>query len=158
MSASPVASRAFTGRHMAIIMVCFFMVVIGVNLTMAILASKSWTGLVVQSSYVASQHFNSDTAKREAQLARGYELSISYADGHIKLVAKDKAGQALPASSAVLQLFRRSNGAPLRFVCSNGQCITEVELSPGLWRGDLQMSLGGQDAWLQAIEILVKEK
>ena len=49
----------FTGRHMAIIMVAFFGVIIAVNLTMATLASRSWTGLVVKNSYVESQKFNS---------------------------------------------------------------------------------------------------
>ena len=48
----------FTGRHMLAIMLAFFGVIIAVNLVMATLASKSWTGLVVKNTYVASQQFN----------------------------------------------------------------------------------------------------
>ncbi|TIW70058.1 MAG: cytochrome oxidase, partial [Mesorhizobium sp.] len=52
MSAHSQKSREFTGRHMLFIILGFFGVVIGVNLTMATLASKSWTGLVVENTYV----------------------------------------------------------------------------------------------------------
>ena len=50
--------RAFTGRHMAAIMVAFFGVVIVVNLLNARLASSTFGGEVVENSYVASQDFN----------------------------------------------------------------------------------------------------
>ena len=39
-------------------MLAFFGVIIAVNVVMATLASTSWTGLVVENSYVASQEFN----------------------------------------------------------------------------------------------------
>ena len=45
----------FTGFHMLACMIVFFGVIVAVNLTMATLASQSWTGLVVKNSYVASQ-------------------------------------------------------------------------------------------------------
>ena len=52
------APKEFTGRHMLAIMLAFFGTIIAVNLVMAIFASRSWTGLVVKNSYVASQEFN----------------------------------------------------------------------------------------------------
>ena len=45
---SPKIPRIRRGRHMLLIILGFFGVVIGVNVTMATLASKSWTGLVVE--------------------------------------------------------------------------------------------------------------
>jgi nitrogen fixation protein FixH len=51
-------SREFTGRHMLMIMLAFFGVIITVNVVMARFAMTSWTGLVVENSYVASQQFN----------------------------------------------------------------------------------------------------
>lgn len=158
MSVPQPVVRPFTGRHMAIIMVTFFAVVIGVNLTMATLARTSWTGLVVQNSYVASQHFNADTAKREAMLARGYQLKLSYAEGHIALLLKDKQGQPLAVSAVRLQLNRNPNEAPLTMSCANGECATAAKLAPGLWRGDLQIDLKGEETWQQAVEIMVQEK
>ena len=63
----------FSGRHMLLTMLAFFGVIIGVNLTMAWFARSSWTGLVVENSYVASQEFN---AKMEARI-KEYGLSRS---------------------------------------------------------------------------------
>ena len=48
----------FTGRHITIIMVAFFAVVIAVNLLMARYATSTFGGVVVENSYVASQNFN----------------------------------------------------------------------------------------------------
>ena len=45
-------TRTFTGWHMAVITISFFAVIIAVNLTLAVFASTSWTGLVVANSYV----------------------------------------------------------------------------------------------------------
>ncbi|HLA02420.1 MAG TPA: FixH family protein, partial [Aestuariivirga sp.] len=45
--------RTFTGWHMAAITISFFAVIIAVNLTLAVFASSSWSGLVVANSYVA---------------------------------------------------------------------------------------------------------
>ncbi len=56
----------FTGYHMAAIMVSFFGVVIAVNFTMAWYATSSWSGLVVENTYVASQQFNSRAAAMRA--------------------------------------------------------------------------------------------
>ena len=58
MNNQPARPREFTGKHMLVIMFAFFGVIIAVNLTMATFAHTSWSGLVVQNSYVAGQHFN----------------------------------------------------------------------------------------------------
>ena len=60
-------SREFTGRHMLVIMVAFFSVIIAVNLTMAFFARSSWTGAVVENTYVASQQFNRKAAEGRAR-------------------------------------------------------------------------------------------
>ena len=50
--------RGFTGRHMLAAMLGFFGVVIAVNVVMATLAAKTFSGTVVDNSYVASQQRN----------------------------------------------------------------------------------------------------
>ena len=161
MSALQSTGRPFTGRHMAVIMVSFFLVVIGVNVSMAVLANRSWTGLVVQNSYVASQHFNAETAKREALLARGYQLGIAYDGKEVAVTAVDKAGQPLAVASAVLQLnhgdLNAGHGA-LTLICQAGRCVGAANLAPGIWRGDLKLVLEDGEAWQQAVEIFVKDK
>ena len=52
----------FTGWHMLTIMLLFFGTIISVNVTMAWNAVTSWSGLVVQNTYVASQSL---TARRK---------------------------------------------------------------------------------------------
>lgn len=59
----------FTGRHMLAIMIAFFGVIIAVNVTMAVMAGRSWTGIVVEDTYIASQEFNSRVAEGRAQAA-----------------------------------------------------------------------------------------
>jgi nitrogen fixation protein FixH len=154
-----VSHRPFTGRHMAFIMAGFFLVVVSVNLTMAVLARQSWTGLVVQNSYVASQHFNEETALREAALALGYRLQLHYGSGRLHFEIADKTGKPLEISSVALILKRNASAGPdqaVAFECQAATCVAVVALSPGIWRGDLRLELAAQGAWQQAVEVLVK--
>jgi len=89
MSTPETHPKPFTGRHMLFAMLAFFGVVIAVNLTMAMLASKSWTGLVVKNSYVASQAFNRELEQAKLQHARGWTGAISYTQGAIELKLTD---------------------------------------------------------------------
>ncbi|AGB73508.1 MULTISPECIES: FixH family protein [Rhizobium] len=71
MRSQVITGGPFTGRHMLIVIVAFFAVVIGVNVTMAVLASTSWSGLVVENTYVASQEFNGKAAAMRAMASSG---------------------------------------------------------------------------------------
>ena len=80
----------FTGRKVLIFTVAAFGIVLAANLTLAISAVRTFPGLEVKNSYVASQNFDTD---RTAQLALGWEieawigsdsrlnLSVAKADG-----------------------------------------------------------------------------
>ncbi|WP_296036661.1 FixH family protein [uncultured Agrobacterium sp.] len=61
----------FTGWHMLTVMVLFFGTVIAVNVTMAWNAVSSWSGLVAQNTYVASQQFNRKAEAAKARKASG---------------------------------------------------------------------------------------
>ena len=87
--------RRFTGRHMVLIMVAFFGIVIGVNVTLAWFATGSWTGLVVPNSYVASQEFNARNAARVRAEAVGWQLAAAVEAGHLVIRLRDAAGQPL---------------------------------------------------------------
>ena len=95
----------FTGRHMLIVIVTFFAVVIGVNVTMATLAQTSWTGLVVENTYVASQQFNEEAKKGRAQAALGWTGKLTVASGEVHYSLVDAHGKALPLRG-VRVLFR----------------------------------------------------
>lgn len=84
-------SRIFTGRDMAGILIGFFAVVIAVNILMATLASRTFGGLVVENSYVASQKFNGWLAQARSEKALGWTLAaMRGSDGHVAVrLAKD---------------------------------------------------------------------
>lgn len=76
--------RPFTGKHMAMIFVAFFGVVISVNVLMARLATSTFGGVVVDNSYVASQQFNGWLKAASAEKALGWRGDF----------ARDNAGRA----------------------------------------------------------------
>ena len=79
-------TRHFTGRHMAFILVAFFAVVIVVNLYMARMAGSTFGGVVVENSYVASQHFNRWLDEAAAERALGWQAAAErLPDGRISV-------------------------------------------------------------------------
>jgi len=91
----------FTGRHMLIIMVAGFSVVIAVNITLAVLASSTWSGLVAKNGYVASIDFAQNETSRRAIETRGWSVSLTAPGGLVTLEARDDAGAPLPASRTI---------------------------------------------------------
>jgi nitrogen fixation protein FixH len=85
----------FTGRHMLFVMLAFFGVIIAVNVMMATLASTSWTGLVVENSYVASQEFNRKAEESRAQAALGWNSRLTIAGGEVRYALTDASGTAI---------------------------------------------------------------
>lgn len=78
--------RGFTGWHMVAVMSLFFGTVISVNLVMAWNASRSWSGLVVENTYVASQQFNGKVAEGRAFQASGIKGRLTTEPGAIRYV------------------------------------------------------------------------
>ncbi|MER8367711.1 FixH family protein [Mesorhizobium sp. M1378] len=105
MSVNMRRPREFTGRHMLLTILSFFGVVVGVNVTMATLASTSWTGLVVENTYVASQQFNKKAEEGRAQAALGWTGKLTIAWGEVRYSLSDAAGKPIPLHS-VKVLFR----------------------------------------------------
>lgn len=127
----------FTGRHMLIIMLAFFGVVIGVNVTMAVLAGKSWSGLVVKNSYVASQHFNEKLATAREQAALGWQPEIALAGGKLSYRITDQTGTPVRLDG-VTATFERpvSTASDTKFVlkpAGDGSFEADAILADGLW-------------------------
>lgn len=88
-------SKPFTGRHMAIILVVFFGVVMGVNFTMARLASSTFGGIQVENSYVASQNYNEWLAAAREQDEWGWQIATQpREDGRLAILADGPGAQA----------------------------------------------------------------
>lgn len=159
-SSTPVLPREFTGRHMAFIMIAFFTVVVGVNVTMATLARTSWTGLIVPNAYVASQRFNAETDRRQAMLATGHRLNLSYVGGKLSIALKHQSGDDLAINHGTVTLGRgvsSQHDVTHDLICAKSACEVTIPLPPGIWRGEVKLQSAGLGLWQQPIEITVKE-
>ena len=150
----------FTGRHMLIIMLAFFGVVISVNTYMAVQASRSWTGLVVPNSYVASQGFDKETARRMQALDAGAQASVNTDNGYVVVVFKGRSGEPLEAENIVLRVSHPVDPNLDKSVALKmgeaGTFKTEQALPPGTWVGEVSATLKGYGDWVQPVRFLVK--
>ncbi|MGB7203846.1 MAG: FixH family protein [Anderseniella sp.] len=148
MNSQSSQEKQFTGKHMLLLMLAFFGVIITVNLTMATFATSSWTGLVVKNSYVASQDFNRELAEARKQTARGWTGDISYADGAIVLSLIDNKGDGVSLDSVVADVgrpaFEQVDHKVILTSHGNGIYRAEDRLLPGVWQVSIRAkSLAG---------------
>lgn len=139
------APGTFTGRHMWFLILGFFGVIISVNVGMAIVASTSWTGLVVDNSYVASQEFDTKRAAQKQQQALGWKASFSYLPGIARLTIQDGTGNPIDLGNVRLQFNRPVGG--------HDDQVVELLPSPeGGYAAVVSLSAGVWDAWVSAAE------
>ena len=137
----------FTGRHMLAITVSFFAIVILVNITMALLASGTWTGLVVKNSYVASQQFNEELKAARSQQQLGLNSSLVYEDRELVFILKDKVGNPLKVSNLEMIIGRPAfEQADRKLALAQANDHTHklgLELEPGIWSIQITGKAGG---------------
>lgn len=148
--------RPFTGKHMAIIFVAFFGVVIAVNLTMARLATSTFGGLIVDDSYLAGQHFNSWLAEAKLEQTLGWKGGlVRDADGGVSIGVTGSDGKPLRGANVTAIAEHPLGQRPL----TN---LTLHEIAPGTyaaplmagrWRVRVTVQAGGK-AWRTVGEVL----
>ncbi|HXV32340.1 MAG TPA: FixH family protein [Sinorhizobium sp.] len=150
--------RGFTGWHMLGVMALFFGTIISVNLVMAWNASRSWSGLVVANTYIASQQFNGKVAESRAFAASGITGRLTAEPGSIRYTLTRKGEPERQADRVVavfkrpveehedvrVELDRADNGV---FVAANG-------LKPGQWIADMTVMAGNAVIYRQAIRFI----
>ena len=133
----------FTGKHMAILVVAFFGVIISVNIGMAVVSSVSWTGLVVDNSYVASQEFEDKRLAHEAQVGAGWQSVFTFASGAAQLSLRDATGAA-PDLGQVTILVNRPVGG------HDDQTLSLLRGADGTYSTALTLGDGVWDVWITA--------
>lgn len=144
----------FTGWHMLAIMVAFFGVVIAVNVTMARLAMGSFSGVVVENSYDASQRFNHWLDQSARARALGWTVTPEHrADGRVVLHVTSHAAP-IPAAALPVAEATHPLGDPaattLRFEPhGEGTYVSSTPLGPGRWQLRLHLdgAAGRAAAW-----------
>jgi nitrogen fixation protein FixH len=132
--------RVFTGRHMLILLICFFGTVIAVNVVMAVFASRSWTGLVVKNSYVASQHYNEVLQEADAQRALGWRAALSQDVGRLVFTLADAQGRPVHVTDARVHLGRpthENDDRTLDLVPAGDALAADAPLGPGVWDAEV---------------------
>ena len=147
MSTRP-SQRQLTGRMVLLILLAFFGVVIGVNVTMMDLAISTLPGTEVDSPYQASLAYEKEIAAAHAQDARHWEV-----DAHVERAA---------GGAALLQLTARDkDGKPVSGLKFAGRlerptdkradlAVELAEAGTGIYRGNAAAVAPGQ--WDLVIE------
>lgn len=136
--------KPFTGRHMAALMIAFFGVVIAVNVMMARYAVSTFGGVVVENSYVASQHFNRWLDEAGAEDRLGWSARIRHAgDGTVEV-----ALHGVPAGASVSgEAWHPLGRAPdhILHFRPDGTGFRSVESFPaGRWRIRIDVTAAGK--------------
>ncbi len=134
-------TRTFTGWHMAAITISFFAVIIAVNLTLAVFASTSWTGLVVANSYVASQSFNRDAEIARQQQALGWQMNLVVDRSLAKIAILDRAGLPMAGLNLRAVLQRPTDEAGDQVLklreAGTGIYVANATIGSGVWVADI---------------------
>ncbi len=143
-------SHEITGRHVLFIMLAFFGTVVAVNVTMAINAAGSWSGLVVKNSYVASQSFNKRIAKAEEQAARGWQHDLVLEKGQLVFSLMDANGSPISLAEGSVSIGRPASEVQDQELTlirqGEGRYVAPITLAPGRWQAHVRaMTSDGQD-------------
>jgi nitrogen fixation protein FixH len=138
-------TRRFTGWHMAAILVGFFGVVIAVNLVMARFAVSTFGGVVVENSYVASQHFNRWLDSAEAQDALGWDARLARTGQGKVAVTLTGAPAEVTVEAVARHPLGRQPDVPLGFTSlGDGRFVSNEALPAGRWTLRLAVALDAQ--------------
>lgn len=124
--------KEINGWHVLAGFVVMFGIIIAVNLTLAVNAVRTFPGLEVKNSYVASQAFQED---RAAQEALGWEVSATVTENLLELTILEN-GQPI-APEITKAVFGRATTVAAdqtpEFVFEGGRLVALVEGGPGNW-------------------------
>ena len=160
MTDVPEGEFRFTGRHMFLIVVAFFGVIITVNVTMAVLATRSWTGLVVENSYVASQEFNDKLGISRDRTAAGWVGGMDYQAGELVFSLKDTDGSPIPLDGVTVEVSRPIGVEGDRIVelaeATDGTHRVAIDLDPGVWNAAIVATVPGEADYEHRARLIVQ--
>lgn len=137
----------FTGRHMLAIVLLFFGTIISVNIVMALAATGTFPGLVVENSYVASQHYNETLAEARARDQAGWTADVAAPAGVIAVRIVDRDGRPLRGLEVTVTAGRPSTVQEDRTfdLVADGDGYRAGEALPeGLWELAVEAHDGGR--------------
>ena len=144
------------GWHVFSGFVLGFGVIIAVNMTLAINAVRTFPGLEVKNSYVASQSFEAD---RAAQTALGWDVSARVESGVLKLKVLQNGTPIAP--NVETAIFGRAThiaeDETLQLVHNGTEFEAPVAVSDGNWNLRLRLRSADGKLFNQRISIKVAQ-
>jgi nitrogen fixation protein FixH len=110
MTDLPRSEFRFTGWHMWLLAIAFFGVIIAVNVLLAVVSARSWTGTVVNDSYIAGQQFETQRKAHDEQTKAGWTPNFLYLPGAARLVIVDGAGHPVNLGDVKVLINRPVGG------------------------------------------------
>lgn len=127
------AGGEITGRHVLVGFVAAFGIIIGVNLVLAWSAVKTFPGLEVKNSYVASQQFDD---RRAAQEALGWTVRADHAEDQLRLSITDASDTPVVVESLIATVGRATHvydDQEPEFTFDGTAYVAPVRLGDGNW-------------------------
>lgn len=136
--------KEFTGRHMLMLMLAFFAVVLLANGTLVVVAMTNWNGLVVPNGYVASQKYNSALEEAHLRAEKGWSGAFEVdGEGRPVLTLRDSKGLAVAG--------RQVEGRVARPTHENADReLTFREVDSGIYRAEDALAAG---VWLLTVTV-----
>lgn len=140
--ATAAAGAAWTGRHVLLLILGFFGVVLAVNGTLVVFALSSWSGLSTENAYLKGLKYNDTIAAAREQNALGWTSQVlltSNAEGKATIVLRfaDATGRALSGLDVSARMMRPASS---RF----DQVPVLVPAHDGSYAGEVTPPLTGQ--------------
>lgn len=145
-----------TGPKAFAIFSSFFVVIIAVNLVLAVQAVRTFPGLEVKNSYVASQTFE---AERRAQEALGWTARAEVAGGELVLTLSGPDGAPVEGARVEAVLGRatvRTEDQRPAFAFDGTAWRAPVTVAPGRWHLRLLAVAADGTPFRQRLDLLVE--
>lgn len=145
-----------TGPKAFAIFSSFFVVIIAVNLVLAVQAVRTFPGLEVKNSYVASQTFDRE---RQAQEALGWSATARVEAGELVLTLAGPDGRAVQDAAVTATLGRatvRTEDQVPALVFNGAEWRAPALVGPGQWHFRVQATAADGTLFRQRLDLLVE--
>lgn len=148
-------SGPITGPKAFAIFASFFVVIIGVNVTLAVQAIRTFPGLEVENSYVASQVFD---AERAAQVRLGWTAHAAIEGDALRLTIVGPDGHPVTGATVAAEIGRattRTEDQVLALAFDGADWRAPVRVGPGQWHLRLHATAADGTAFHQRLDLRV---
>lgn len=149
-------AREITGKHVLFGFLGAFGVIIAVNMFMAYSAIRTFPGLVVKNSYIASQQFNE---RKAAQEALGWQVSARQEAGALFLAINDAEGRPVQPAKLEALLGRATHvkdDQVLELRHNGKEFVAPAKLARGNWNIRMKAEAKDGTEFLQRLILYVK--